>query len=237
MNTTYWVVFLLALLLTVYTGAQAIPLLVLLYTPRLLKFWFIDTAQGQLWISASPDVRDKIEQLCELGFIPLGIKVEKVLWQKPVYEVSLTNPEKETFAAIMLRRNDQVQGDLLFRVLGVYLFTPLTGGGVVFTRGRSRMHEIDLPDTSVKNNLAGDLKGMLSSHSQRVEAFKKKGRTPLSVRDQEARIAATNLFYESNYMRQARRNLPRLLPAINFALAIVLLIAVVLTYILRLTAR
>jgi hypothetical protein len=229
MNTTYWIVLVLATLLAVYTGAQAIPLLVLLYTPRLLKFWFIGPAESERWISASPAAQEKIGQLHELGFIPLGIKAEKVLWQKPVYEVSLTNPEKETFASIMLTPDS--------RVLGVYLITPLLGRGIVFTRGRSRMPEIELPDSSIKNNLTGDLKAMLTSHSQRIRAFKQKGIAPLAVNDQAARIAATYHFYESAYMKQARRNLPRLLPVINFALAIVLLIAIVVTAILRLTAR
>jgi hypothetical protein len=229
MNTTYWVVLILALFLTIYTGAQAIPLLVLLYAPRLLKFWFIDPAESERWISASPSVQEKIEQLHELGFVPLGIKAEKILWQQPVYEVSLSNQKKETFASIMLTSEN--------RVLGVYFFTPLSGGGVTFTRGHSRMPEIELPNTSVKNNLTGDLKTMFVSHSQRVRLFKQKGIAPLAVNDQATRIEATYNFYESTYMKQARRNLPRLLPAINFALAIVLVIAVVVIAILRLAAR
>jgi hypothetical protein len=228
MNSFYWVVLILVLLLTVYTGAQAIPLLVLLYTPRLLKFWFIEPTESERWISASPTVQEKIGQLHDLGFVPLGIKAEKILWQKPVYEVALTNPEKEAFASIMLTHDNQV--------MGVYLFTPMSGGAIIFTRGRSRMPEIELSDASVKNTINGDLKSMLTSHSQRIRAFKQKGIAPLAVNDQAARIAATYHFYESTFMKQARRNLPRLLPVINFPLAIVLLIAVLLTYILRLAA-
>ncbi len=102
MNTTYMIILILVLFLTIYTGAQAIPLLVLLYAPRLLKFWFIDPAESERWINASPPVQEKIEQMEELGFVPLGIKAEKILWQKPVYEVSLSNTEKEAFGAIIL---------------------------------------------------------------------------------------------------------------------------------------
>ena len=102
MNTTYWLVLILTLFLTIYTGAQAIPLLVLLYAPRLLKFWFIDPVESERWINASPPVQEKIEQMGELGFVSLGIKAEKILWQTPVYEVSLTNTEKEAYGAIML---------------------------------------------------------------------------------------------------------------------------------------
>ena len=228
MNTTFWLVLILALFLAIYTGEQAIPLLVLLYAPRLLKFWFIDPIESERWISASPSVQEIIDKLHELGFIPLGIKAEKILWQKPVYEVSLTNPEKETFASIMLTRDN--------RVLGVYFFTPLLGGGIIFTRGSSHMPEIELPDTSVTNNLKGDLKAMFGSHSQRLRAFGRKGMAPLAVNDQAARLESTYHFYKSTYMKQARRNLPRLLPLINFVLAVGLLLAVVLTYVLRLTA-
>jgi hypothetical protein len=121
-------------------------------------------------------------------------------------------------------------------VLGVYFYTALSGGGIIFTRGQSRMPEIELPDASIKNNLTGDLKAMLSSHSQRIRAFKQRGNHVFPVSDQASRIEATYIFYESTYMKLARRNLPRLLPVINFALAVVLLIAVVLTYILRLAA-
>jgi len=229
MNTSYWVVLLFTLMLTIYTGMQAIPLLVLLYTPRLLKFWFIDSIEYERWISASPAAQEKMEQLRQLGFNPLGIKAEKILWQQPAYEVSLTNLEKDTFASIMLTRDSQV--------LGVYFYTPLTGGGIIFTRGRSRMPEIELPASSIKNNLTGDLSAMLASHSQRIRTFRQKRFVPLAVNDQAARIAATYHFYESAYMKQARRNLPRLLPVITFALAIVLLSAVVVTAILRLTAK
>lgn len=228
MNTTYWLVLILTLFLTIYTGAQAIPLLVLLYAPRLLKFWFIDPVESERWINASPPVQEKIEQMGELGFVSLGIKAEKILWQTPVYEVSLTNTEKEAFGAIMLTPDK--------RVLGVYFYTALSDGGIIFTRGHSRMPEIELPDASIKNNLTSDLKAMLASHSQRIRAFKQRGITVIPVSDQASRIEATYKFYESTYMKQARRNLPRVLPVINFALAVVLLIAIVLTYILRLAA-
>jgi hypothetical protein len=228
MNTTYWLVLFLALILAFYTGAQAIPLLVLLYAPRLLTFWFIDPAESERWISASPAVQEKIEQMGELGFVSLGIKAEKILWEKPAYEVSLSNTEKEAFGAILLTPDKGV--------LGVYFFTALSGGGIIYTRGHSRMPEIELPDASIKNNLTGDMKAMLSSHSQRIRAFKQKGMTVIPVSDKASRIEATYIFYESTYMKQVRRNLPRLLPVINFAVAAILLIAVVLTYILWLAA-
>ncbi len=77
---------------------------------------------------------------------------------------------------------------------------------------------------------------MLASHSQRIRIFKQKGIDVIPVGDQASRIEATYIFYESTYIKQARRKLPRLLPVINFALAVVLLIAVVATYILQLSA-
>jgi len=235
MNNTIWLVFIMALALTLYTGAQAVPLLALLYAPRVLKFWFISGAESESWITASPLVQQKIQQLREFGFVQLGIKGEKILWQKPVYEVSLTNREKGIFAAIMLTGGQSAAGADLFRVLGVYFYTPLQGKGIVFTRGRSSMSELESKDASVKNFPGGDINAMLASHSQRVGAFKKNGVDRLPVTDQAARIEATYIFYESKYMRRARRNLPRILPAINFALALVLLIAVTITVALRLS--
>ena len=229
MNTTYWLVLILALFLTVYSAAQAVPLLALMFTPRLLKFWFIDKMDSDRRIASSPSAQEKIAQLRELGFAVLGIKGERILWQPPVYEVSLTNPAKETFASIILGPDDGT--------LGVYFFTALSGGGIVFTRARSRLREMETADTSVKNTPSGDLNTMLTSHSQRIRVFKQKGISPLSGWDQAARIEATYVYYGSAYIRKGRRNLPRLLPAINFALAVVLLIAVLVTAILRFSVK
>ena len=125
MDNPIWLVLILALALTLYTGAQAIPLLTLLYAPRLLKFWFVSGTESENWIADSPSARQKIQQLGEFGFVPLGIKGEKILWQKPVYEVALTNREKGIFAAIMLIGGQSAAGTDLFRVLGVYFYTPL----------------------------------------------------------------------------------------------------------------
>lgn len=228
MNNTYWLILILALVLTFYTGAQAIPLLVLMFTPRLLKFWYIDPAESERRIHSSASVQEKVDRLRELGFTVLGIKGERILWQKPVYEVSLTHPKKETFASIILGPDD--------RASGVYFLTAMSGGGIVFTRARSRMLEMEIPGTSVKNIPNGDLNTMFSSHSQRVRSIKQKGVSPLPVVDQTTRIEATYAYYKSSYLKKGRRNLPRLLPVINFALGVVLLIAVIVTAILRLTA-
>jgi hypothetical protein len=230
MNTTYWLVLILALFLSIYTGAQAIPLLVLMFAPRWLKFWFIDPAESQRRINASTSAQEKISQLRELGFLVLGIKGERILWQPPVYEVALSNPQKEAYASIILDSNND-------QALGTYFYTAMSGGGIVFTRARSRMLELEIPGTSVKNISDGDLNAMLSSHSQRLRAFKQRGISALPVQDQAARIEATYRYYESAYIKKGRRNLPRLLPAINFVLAVVLLIAVVVTAILRLAPK
>jgi hypothetical protein len=228
MSIAYWLVLILALFLTVYTGGQAIPLLVLMFAPRLLKFWFISSDESEHRIGSSISAQEKIDQLSELGFSVLGIKGERILWQPPIYEVSLANPAKGTFASVILDPNDQA--------LGVYFFTAVSGGGIVFTRARSRLLELEIPGTSVKNISNSDLNTMFASHSQRIRAFKAKGLSPLPVSDQASRVEATYAYYESVYVKKGRRNLPRLLPVINFAFALVLLIAVVVTGLLRLTA-
>ncbi len=228
MNISLWIVFVVALFLAIYTGAQAIPLFVLMFAPRLLKFWFIDPIESQRRISASASAREKIDQLRELSFSPLGIKGERILWQAPVYEVALTNPEKDTFASIILGPGD--------KALGVYLYTALSGGGIVFTRAMSRQPQMEKAGISVKNIPNNDLTTMLASHSQRIREFKHQRITPLSVRDQAARIEATYLFYGSAYFKNTRRNLPSIMPLVSFALALVLLVAVLLTHFLRLPA-
>ncbi len=60
--TTYWIVLCAVFLLAIYTGIEAIPLFVLLFAPRLLKFWFISQIESERWINASSSVKEKIQQ-------------------------------------------------------------------------------------------------------------------------------------------------------------------------------
>ena len=228
MSINIWVVFFLALSLAIYTGFQAIPMLVLMFTPRLLKFWFIEPMDCERRVGDSKSTQEKVECLRELSFLPLGIKGERILWQKPVYEVSLANVEKDTFASIILGPDDNA--------LGIYFYTPLKGKGIVFTRAGSRSPQMEKPRISVKNIPNGEITTMFASHSQRVEALRRQGIAPMLGFDQCGRIEATYQFYESTYFKRTRRNVANLMPVFNFALAVVLLIAVLLTYFLRLSS-
>jgi hypothetical protein len=106
----------------------------------------------------------------------------------------------------------------------LYFYTPVRNGGMVFTRN------FPGPDAegqrySVKSFLLDDLGSMLNAHRMRVEDFRNKGLMPEIGATQQARLAATTAFYDSEY---GRNNMPGLWsPAIRrFAAAVVLLIVV-----------
>ncbi len=110
------------------------------------------------------------------------------------------------------------------KVRGIYFFTPLSGGGMVFTRGYGSQGEVEDGRTSVRNVVSSKLEDLWASHSQRVEQFRQKGFTPLVNNSRESRLEATRLFYRSDYARRMARSLLRgpLVQALIFLLILLL---------------
>ena len=228
MELFFWGAVLLAVLLIVSTGMRALPLLILALAPGQLRCWFIgaEPSDRLIRLKASPAVKAKVAQLQALGFVLLGIKAEKVWWRKAVHEIALTSVEMDIFGSIILNQNN--------RAADVYFYTPFAEGGLVFTRAKSPLPEMESENTSVKNLPTDKTERLLASHRQRVRAFRQKGLTPLAVDSQTARLAATRFYYTTDYGKRAGRVLLRTRPVRDFLLSLALLLGVGIAYFVRL---
>jgi hypothetical protein len=228
MDIAYAGILLLTIFLVIYLGWRAIPMLAVTLAPSQIRAWFLDTAESDRIIAAAPSVRAKLADLQTLDFGVLGILAERVLWRRPVLEVVATSAEKSTFAAIVLTPNG--------KAAGVYFYNPLAGGGLVFTRSRSSLPEMETDNTSAKNVPGAAVDKLWTSHRRRLQALRERGQRPLSVADQAARLAAVQAYYTSAYARRARGLFLRSAPVVNFLLVVGLLLAIIAIYIWRVPA-
>lgn len=219
MNFILGGIFFVGIWLVVLTGIQALPLLALALAPGLVQTWFIDADKSERLIraTASPAVKAKVAQLQALGFELLGIRAEKIWWRKPIHEIAFTAVDADTFGSIILNQN-QKAADL-------YLYTPFAGDGLVFTRGPSRLPEMESETISVKNLPLDKPERLAASHRQRVRDLKKKGLTPLAVVTPADRLAAARIYYASAYGRRAGRTWLGARPVRNFLVLLALFVA------------
>jgi hypothetical protein len=226
MDIAYAGILLLTAFLVIYTGWRAVPMLIFALVPGHIQGRFLTTAECDRIIAASPNVRSKLADLQALGFDTLGILAEKVWWRRrPSLEVVATSVPKSTFAAIVLTPAG--------KAAGVYFYTPLAGGGLVFTRSRSPLPEMENDNTSVKDVPGASVDKLWASHRRRLQALRERGQRPLPVGDQAARLAAAEAYYASAYARSARRIFLRAAPVINFLAVSGLLVAIIAIFIWR----
>jgi hypothetical protein len=177
---------------------QIIPPLVFVFAPQSLKSWFVDEAKANKMLQ-SPQVQEKWQQLHALGFDLLGVKAEKVPGQGSIYELSTVSLDAESYASVMLPRAGTPAS--------VYFYTPLKGGGLVFTRAYAFAPEMETENTSVKNIASGNLDMALNSHGQRVQSRKQKGLMPMVEHSQAQRLAATDFYYATDYSKSTGQTL------------------------------
>ncbi len=211
--STIWI---LAIVLALIESWSAIPLLLLAFAPGSLKLRFLDPSQGDRLIAGSAEAQTALQRLQSMGFDLLGVKVEQQLWRGEFREISTVSNARDAFGAILLSPEAKVKG--------IYFFTPLSGGGMVFTRGYGSQGEIEDSRTSVRNIVSSKPEDLWASHSQRVELFRQKGFTPLVNNSRESRLEATRFFYRSDYARRTARSLLRgpLVQALIFLLILLL---------------
>ena len=225
MDIAYMGILLLTFFLMIYLGWRAVPMLVVALVPNQIRARFLDTAEVGRIIAAAPSVQAKLADLHALDFRVLGILAERIWWRRPVLEVVMTSAEKSTFAAIVLTPSG--------KAAGVYFYTPIAGGGLVFTRSRSMLPEMETENTSVKNVPGAAVDRLWTSHQRRLQALRERGQRPLSVADQAARLAAVQAYYTSAYARRTRRLFLRSTPVVNFLLVTGLLLAIIAIYFWR----
>lgn len=195
MSTVSPIFIFLALVLVVLTGRRALPLLLFSLDPRTIRVWFDDPLQTASLLAHSSALRGLVATLKSLGFLSLGLKIERLPLGGPAYrELTLASGERSTFASIVLHPTGEPAS--------LYLYTPLEGGGMVFTRNFGFGREAEGAALSVRNVPGGPPEEICAVHDSRVEEFKGRGLIPSSGYDQQRRIEATRAFYASSYARQ-----------------------------------
>ena len=103
MSTVSPIFIFLALVLVVLTGRRALPLLLFSLDPRTIRVWFDDPLQTASLLAHSSALRGLVATLKSLGFLSLGLKIERLPLGGPAYrELTLASGERSTFASIVL---------------------------------------------------------------------------------------------------------------------------------------
>jgi hypothetical protein len=214
-------------LLVLLTGVEAIPIFVFFFRPGAMRLSFDDALAGNERIAKSPVLQEWLIRLQDLGFVLMGVKVERLpLWGRAYREAALVSLSDETYASIVLHPNG--------RPVSLYFYTPFQDGGMVFTRNFSFAPQMETERISVRNIPGDDFKAALASHVSRVGAFKEKGLTPLAGQSPQARIEATQAFYASEY---SRRHGHYLLSPSTLGFGVLLLLALYAVYRFAFTMR
>jgi len=214
-----------AIWLVLLTGRSVLPGLLVVVRPSRLRTWFLDPEQEEEALGASPLLEECLQRLKAKYFFLLGIKAEKLpLWGKEYREVALAARDHSAFASIVLQP--------FGAPASMYLYTPLAGGGMIFTRDYAGGPQAESDRLSVRNVPAADPEKLVSEHRARVEAMRQRG-VALDVRPSQAgRLDATRTFYASEYFRRAA--MPHVIPGLaGFVLSLVLLLWAVLAPLLK----
>ena len=159
-------------ILVLFTGLDAIPIILFSLNPDTMRYGFDDPAAEQEQLSRSAELREWIGRLKDMGFSPLGIKAERLpLWGRSFREAALVSRPAETYASITLHPHG-IPASL-------YLFTPLENGGMVFTRDNRYGREAESVALSVKNVPSKDFREIMESHERRLRIFLDRGMRPL----------------------------------------------------------
>jgi hypothetical protein len=214
-----------AFLLVLLTGRSILPGLLVVLRPSQLRCWFLDADHEAEALGGSPLLEECLQRLKAQRFFLLGVKLEKLpLWGQVEREVALAARDHTAFASIVLHP--------FGAPASVYLYTPLVGGGMVFTRDHAGGPQAESDQLSVRNVATEDLEKLVGEHRARVGARQEKG-AALDLRPSLAgRLDATRAFYASKYFRRAA--IPRIIPGlVGFIVSLILLTWAVLAPLLK----
>lgn len=185
---------LIAFTFLVFAVWRLLPLTVFCFYPDKISASFVSPRSDK-----PPTQSGKIKQLTsvltEIGFIPLGTKVEKLpLWAEKLYELNLYSIEECCFASIPMRKSGSLY----------YFYTVFNDGGVVLTAnaGFSMCQEFNYVITIVRSI---DPRDILEVHRMKVQQLREAGQCPLETFTKESRIQATNAFYAAPTTRRRMR--------------------------------
>ena len=197
------------------TGWSALPLILFALFPSSVRSWFLDDVETQQIMAAHPLQMETVVELETLGFRLQGVRVEKLpLWGVKIPAIALACPESRTYASVLLSARK--------KPVGMYFFTPLNDGGMIFTRNQAQAPEFESALESVKNLPGAPLSVVYSAHLARLRARQLPDASLFEVQKSPARHAAARLFYQTTYGRQQTQKYLGMRPVIRFGIAILL---------------
>ncbi len=203
-------------LLILYDIYRLLPFLVLRRNPKALGCWFESQEYTARALSSATLLGDWARQVENLGFARLGIKTERTPVEGRKFRgLSFVALDGRTYADIVLFPDQSPAG--------LYFYTPLREGGLVFTRNYAGGAQSSQPGTVVTNVPTGDVASAYQTHLDKLAEVEKSGYHPEVGLDQSGRIAATYAFYASTYYKETAR---QMLASRWTSLSIVLLFAV-----------
>ena len=176
-----------------YTVWKFLPTILYCFYPSTISISFISPGDEKP-ITLDTETRQLISTLTNLGFISLGIKIEKFpLWGKKNYEINFYSQEEYCFASILTQK----------KRVSYYLYTPFKNGGLVLTNnGKS---SIDSKSDYLISNISGaEPEDILNIHRVQVQNLSE-SQDPINTFTQETRIESTKMFYAASQSRHLMR--------------------------------
>lgn len=191
----WWARIILALGLVLLTGRRALPVLVMRFRPTRLGCRFLSAEAEAGVLDGSPALQEALDRLKRLQYFLIGVKIEQMpLWGGRTMEVDLAARDHTAYASIVLQPSGAPAS--------VYFYTPISGGGMVFTRDFEGGLEADCPGVSVRNVPGEEVEGVHGAHRARVADVQAQGFNMELRASPAGRIAATRAFYASPYYRR-----------------------------------
>ncbi len=191
MNIIYIVISIILLTFIVYQGRTILPRMAAFTGLAKRRFYFEDNLSGARDQVRREQMQPTIEKLEALGFIQLGVMLEKQpLWAGVTREIAMASSAEKIFVSLGFRHGQP----------SYFFYTPFTGGQMVITGYNSFRHyrRADFVSTVVTS---GEPSAMLEEHKKLIGEFTDKGFTPYSNYNRETLVQATEAFYASTHTR------------------------------------
>ena len=172
------------------------PVIVFCAYPRSVRAWFEAGPEG-VDTAASEAAREVIAVLRELGFQPLGVKVERPPLRPVVRELSFVADDRQCYAAIGGGRARP----------RLYFYTPFPEGGLALT-SNGAFPKISSPNVAQRSFPGMEPRDLLERHREALASLGRRGGVSATP---EARIDATYAYYATPEVRRALGRIAALL--------------------------
>ena len=166
------------------------PLMLFCFFPGVVRAWFEAGPEG-IDAAAPPLAREVVASLTQMGFQPLGVKIEKTPLRAPVRELSFVAADRRCYAAVAVNRLRAP----------FYFYTPLPTGGLVLT-SNGAFPRISTPRLVQCSYPGGEPQAILDHHLQALASLGQGGEVDPNP---EARIEATYTYYRAPEVRSVLR--------------------------------